>query len=343
MTVLVVGGNGALGSAILRRLRGLGAAVRSFDLSPHPDAGVESRVGDVRQMEEVMAACDGVEAVIHTAVKVSQQATPSQSMYEVNVRGTENLIAACQAQRVSRLIYTSSVDVVFDGTPIANGDERLPYPKAHLDYYGTTKMLAEQAVLAANGAAGVATCALRVGGLFGPGDRHRFPRVLQIVLDSGMYTRIGDGKSRFNHLFIENAAHAHVLAAERLALDSPLAAQAYFITDQAPGNFFDLFPPYLDALGVRYKVRTLPYTLMRMVADLNERRSRRAAAGEDREISLSRYAVESTCRDFWFTSKKAARELGYAPIVSAEEAFAATLDWLRGWMAARQAEGQESH
>ncbi|MCK6576515.1 MAG: NAD-dependent epimerase/dehydratase family protein [Anaerolineae bacterium] len=337
MTVLVIGGNGMLGTAILRRLRSLGTAARSFDVSPHPDPEVDSRVGDIRQPESLIAACEGVEAVIHNAAVVSQQVAPSPEMYDINVQGTKNVIAACQAQKVARLIYTSSIDVVFDGTPIANGDEDLPYPAKHLDYYSTTKMLAEQAVIGANGEGGLTTCSLRVAGIYGPGDRHRFPRVVQPVLESGLYTRLGDGSARFNHLYATNAAHAHILAADRLFPGSAAAGQCCFITDHAPGNFFDFFPPYLDALGLRYRVRTVPYALARSALTLLETSARLRLLGASQGTALSRYSIEATSRDFWFNAKKAARVLGYAPIVSAEAAFDETLIWLRGWVEAYRA------
>ncbi|MBL8134596.1 MAG: NAD-dependent epimerase/dehydratase family protein [Anaerolineae bacterium] len=337
MTILVTGGNGMLGTAILRRLGSLGMAARSFDVSPHPDRGIDSRVGDIRQPESLIAACEGVEVVIHTAAVVSQLVAPSPEMYDINVQGTKNVIAACQVQQVARLIYTSSIDVVFDGTPIANGDERLPYPEQHLDYYSTTKMLAEQAVIAANGEGGVATCSLRVAGLYGPGDRQRFPRVVQPVLEGGLYTRLGDGSARFSHLYVTNAAHAHLLAVDRLFPGAPAAGQCYFITDHAPGNFFDFFPPYLDALGLRYRVRTVPYALARGALALLETSVRLRALSANQGTALSRYAVEATCRDFWFNAKKAARDLGYAPVVSAEAAFDETLIWLRSWVEAFRA------
>lgn len=329
MSIIVIGGSGAIGQAIIRQIRLRGVPVRSLDVRPHPDSSVDSRVVDIRDQDALRDACDGAEAVIHTASIVSQRADEYALLHDVNVRGTENVIAICQQLGVRALVYTSSIDVVFDGTSIVNGDESLPYARRHLDDYGTTKTLAEQAVLAANGQGGVATCALRVAGLYGPEDRHRFPRVVQPVLDSGTYTRIGDGRARFNHLFMDNAAHAHLLAADALTRESAVAGQVYFITDHEPGNFFDFFPPYLDALGISYRVRTLPYALMRSAAGVTGALSRLRPDGE---VMLSRYAVEATCRDFWFNSKKAARDFGYQPIVSADEAFEKTAAWLKGWV-----------
>lgn len=325
MRILVIGGAGMLGRALTTLLRQRGHHVSSFDVQPCSEPGVESLVGDVRDLDALQAACAGKDAVIHTAVMVNQLPGKQALMYEINVGGVLNTLAACQAHGVPRLIYTSSVDVVFDGTPIRDGDESLPYPKTHLDYYGETKMLAEQQVIAANGVSGVTTCSLRSAGLYGAGDKHRFPNIIPVVIKSGRLTRIGDGHAKFNHLYVENMAYALTLAAEHLTPTSPSAGQCYFITDYAPGNFFAFFEPYLKALHIPYKIAHLPESAAMLIARTGEA----AYALSGKAPLLTRYAVAATARDFWFNSQKAARDLGYAPLVSESDAFERTLAWAR--------------
>ncbi len=326
MNILVIGGAGMLGRAITRRFVQHGHSVTSFDLQPSLENGVHSVIGDIRDAAAVSGACAHMDAVIHTVAMVNQLPIVQRDMHEVNVEGTRNVIAACQSNGVPRLLYTSSIDVVFDGSPIANGDESLPYPKRHLDYYGTTKMMAEQDVIAANGVSGVATCSLRAAGLYGEHDRHRFPNVIPRVVKSGQFSIIGDEKAIFNHVYIENMAHAFLLAAERLTLSSPLAGQCYFITDHAPSNFFAFFKPFLAALDIQYTETRLSASTMMIVAQIAETlyRIRRGNAP-----IVSRYAVAATTRDFWFNHHKAARDFDYAPIVSESEAFERTLAWVR--------------
>ena len=242
--------------------------------------------------------------------------------------GNQNVIAACQRSGVKRLIYTSSIDVVFDGQPIVNGDERLPYPIKHLDDYGHTKALAEQDVIRANGQQGLATCSLRTAGIYGPGDRHRMPAILREA-QRGRMVRLGDGRAKFNHVYVTNAAHAHVLAAAALTLNSPVSGQCYFITDYPATNFYDFFIPYLQALGYSTNMRRIPYALARALAALSETFARSGG----KPPLLTRYVVASTCKDFSFTHAKAARDFGYAPIVPFEQAQAETIAWLwhSGW------------
>ncbi|MBL8160708.1 MAG: NAD-dependent epimerase/dehydratase family protein, partial [Anaerolineae bacterium] len=266
MHILVTGGAGMLGSALIRALKQDGHVVKSLDLELSPGHESDSLVADIRDAAAVRSACAGMDAVVHTIARVNQLPIKDPLMYAINVQGTRNVIEACQSVRVPRLVYVSSVDVVFDGTPIVDGDETLPYPKRHLDYYGETKVLAEQAVIAANGVNGVATCSLRSSGLYGPGDRHRFPNVIPRTIESGRYTIIGDGQGRFNHLYVDNMAHACKLAVERLSLDSPLAGECYFITDHEASNFFAFFKPYLDALGIQYRESRLPEGLAMLLA-----------------------------------------------------------------------------
>jgi nucleoside-diphosphate-sugar epimerase len=228
---------------------------------------------------------------------------------------------------VPRLIYTSSIDVVFDGSPIVSGDESLPYPIKYLDDYGHTKALAEQDVIRANGQQGLLTCALRTAGIYGPGDRYRVPSILREA-QRGRMVRLGDGHAKFNHVYVDNAAHAHVLAAEVLTNRSALAGQCYFITDHPATNFYDFFIPFLQALNYPAYTRTIPTSIAYALATTSETLARWGFSG-DRPPLLTRYVVKSTCEDFSFTHAKATRDFGYQPIVSLEQSQAKTIEWLK--------------
>jgi nucleoside-diphosphate-sugar epimerase len=329
MYVLVTGGSGMLGQAVIEQLRQAGHRVRSFDLKPHPDPAVENHIGDLRSASDAAAACAGVDAVVHTASVINLAVGKPRIVYDVNVTGTQNVIDACRRQGVRRLVYTSSLDVVFDGTPIRNGNEGLPYARQFFDYYGETKAEAEKLVLAANGIDGVYTCSLRPTSVYGPHDRVRFPTILRSVRQSGMFARFGSSPAMHTHVYSVNVAHAHRLAVEALDAGSPLAGQVYFITDHPPTDFIDFYLPYFEALGLQYRVTTIPLPLAQVLAFVSEttRRLRPPRAGDDG--ALSRYVVSLLSRECWFSHAKAARDFGYAPIVSQQDAFATNLAWLR--------------
>jgi nucleoside-diphosphate-sugar epimerase len=328
MTTLVTGGTGLLGRALIAQLLERGEAVRSFDRVPFPDRDVQTVIGDVRNYEDVLQAVTGMDTVHHTVSAIDQTPGKPQFIYDINVTGTANVIRACKEAGVRKLIYTSSIDAVFDGTPIRGGDESLPYPQRHLNYYSETKAEAEQMVLAASDD-DLLTCALRSAGIFGPHDRHRFPAVLGSVRESGNFTRIGDGSAKFNHVYVDNLAHAHLLAAARLMPASPVVGSVYFIVDAPPTNFFDFFLPYLRALDLPTSGSTIPRWVASIIAAGVELGARLNPRNKNDSTALTRYVVNSVATDFWFNGGKAQRELDYQPIIDREEAQRRTIEWLK--------------
>ena len=149
--------------------------------------------------------------------------------YENNVLGTRHVVEGCLAHGVGRLVYTSSPSVTFDGSSQEGVDESAPYPKRWLCHYSHSKALAEQHVLASNGQNGLLTCALRPHLMWGPRDRHLVPRLLERAR-SGRLRRIGDGTNLIDTLYVENAAAAHLLAADALRPGSSVPGRAYFIS-----------------------------------------------------------------------------------------------------------------
>ena len=282
----VIGGAGMLGYEIARQLVASGRQVRILDLQPVNDRHCDARIGDIRRREDVMAACEGVEVVFQTAAAVWDPRTPGRVFEEVNVDGNRVVLQACRELGIRRLVYTSTIDVVVDGRrPIVDGDESLPYPRRlPRDPYCRTKILA--------------------------------------MARRGRYVRLGSGKARFSHAYSENAAHAHLLAAERLYPGSAVAGRPYFVGDHYPaGNLFDFVEPYLEALGLPIPRRSIPYPVAYLLSCIAE-----VVAPHS---NFNRFAVIQTCVDHTYRHDRAERDLGYRPIVSREEAFRRTLAWLR--------------
>ena len=326
--VLVTGAAGLVGRRLTAMLLQRGYRVRTLDLQPLPLAGTEHLQGDLRDEGLIKQALDGVEVVFHTASYISLDPREDAAMHEINVVATQQLIKEARRMGVNKLIYTSSIDVVYEGKPIRRGDEELPYPKKFMDYYAYSKAAAEQAVLNAHNPLALCTVSLRPAGIYGPGDRVRLPALLEEVR-KGRWVVIGDGQAEFNHVYVDNVAHAHILAAERLMPDSEIGGQAYFITDHAPSFFFDFFKPIIEGLGYRPKVKKLPYGFAMGLAkfltwwDVLPWNKHREAP------KLTPYVVASTARDFSFVHDRAADELEYRPIVSQKEAIKATIRDLR--------------
>ena len=242
----------------------------------------------------------------------------------MNVAGNANVLDACRRRGVRRLVYTSSMDVVVDGRkPIVDGDESLPYPAVMpRDEYSRTKIIAEKMVLGSSGP-DLATCALRPVGMYGPRDKYHLGTIIGMAR-KGVSLRLGNGSARFSHVYSENVAHAHILAAR---------APGAGVGGRRPGVLhlrpFPRRQPLrfhgarsCEALGLPVPRRSIPYPLAYWLAAVAE-----VVAPAS---NFNRFAVIQTCVDHTFVHGKAERDLGYHPIVSRDEAFRRSLAWLRG-------------
>ena len=137
-----------------------------------------------------------------------------QEYFRANVQGTRNVLAACQAHGVGKLVYTSTPSVVHEGGDLEGVDERMPYARRFLAHYPATKAIAEREVLAANGPA-LATVALRPHLIWGPGDNHLLPRILERAR-AGRLRFVGKRGKRIDTTYIDNAVDAHLKAAAAL-------------------------------------------------------------------------------------------------------------------------------
>ncbi len=149
MNALVTGGGGFIGSALVNELVCRGFSVTSFSRGDYPELrklGVKLKCGDLADIAAVLDACSGMDIVFHVAAKAGIWGS-YQEYYSTNVLGTENIVRACREKKISRLIYTSSASVVFNGNDIEGSNESLPYPSRSLSHYAATKALAEKYVL----------------------------------------------------------------------------------------------------------------------------------------------------------------------------------------------------
>jgi 2-alkyl-3-oxoalkanoate reductase len=317
MKALVTGGSGFLGNALVRGLLARGAEVRSFCRNDHAELrqlGVRQLRGDLADAPAVAAAVAGCDIVFHVAAKAGVWG-PYEEYHRANVIGTENVIAACRRHGVSRLVYTSSPSVVFDGKDMAGMDESAPYPARFVAHYSKSKALAEQKIKAAcNGR--LATVALRPHLIWGPGDNHLLPR-LAARATAGQLCRIGTQEKLIDTIYIDNAVSAHLLAADRLEPGSPVAGKAYFISQGEPVEVWTMINRLLQAAGAPPVDRSLPASLAMVLAWGFEIIHRlRRAPGEPR---LTRFAVRELSSSHWFNINAAKRDLGYAPVVPTEE------------------------
>jgi nucleoside-diphosphate-sugar epimerase len=328
MIALVTGGGGFLGSAIVRRLVARGDQVRSLARNHYPalDAlGVVQFRGDVADGDMVTRAAAGCDLVFHAAARAGIWGRYADYQ-RANVAGTEAVLSACRDQRIRRLVYTSSPSVVFDGRDMENADETVPYPVHYEAAYPRTKAIAERAVLAANGPE-LATVALRPHLIWGPGDNHLVPRVLARAR-AGRLRRIGKANKLVDSIYIDNAADAHLLAADRLAPGSPIAGKAYFISNGEPMPMWDLINRILAAADLPPVTRSLPVWAACAAGWFLE--TVYGLCRIKREPPMTRFLARELSTAHWFNLAAARRDLGYEPVVSIEEGLRRLREALRG-------------
>ncbi len=328
MNVLVTGGGGFLGSAIVRRLVARGDRVRTIQRSQyawHRELGVQAFVGDLStdlaSLERAAAGCD---AIVHTAARAGVWGA-ADTYHRANVVGTQNVIRAARQTGVALLVYTSSPSVVFDGRDEEGIDERAPYPARHLNAYSRTKALAEQCVLAANDAS-LRTVALRPHLIWGPGDPHLVPRIVQRARRKRLRL-VGSGEKRVDSTYIDNAANAHLLALDRLADgDNRCAGRAYFISNGEPLPMAELIDRILAAAGLPPVRRRIAPEVAYVMGGVFEAAYRLLRL--DAEPPLTRFVARQLSTAHWFDLTAAERELGYRPEVSIDEGMRRLAVWL---------------
>jgi nucleoside-diphosphate-sugar epimerase len=326
MKILVTGGGGFLGQAICRQLVARGHVVRSMNRQRYPalDAiGVEQRSADIASLDLVIEAAAGVDAIIHSAGRVGAWGRV-EDYYETNVRGTDNVLAACELNGIDKLVLTSSPSVVHDGADLEGVDESVPYATHFSSAYAQTKALAEQRVLAANSAQ-LATVALRPHFVWGPGDPNLLPRILGRAR-RGQLRLIGDVAKKIDTVYVDNAAEAHVLAVEKLEVGSPIAGKVYFISQGEPITHEALVSSWLKADGFPPETRHMPLGLAQFIGAALETIYR--SLGISSEPPLTRFLVEQLSTSHWFNIDAARRDLGYVPRVSMAEGLARLSQYL---------------
>jgi nucleoside-diphosphate-sugar epimerase len=322
MKILVTGGTGFTGKALVRRLIDQGHEVVALDYKEGlktqelRDWGAEVILGSVTDKEVVRRAVRGVELVHHVAAAFREMNVPDTYYYDVNVNGTRNVLEAALAEGVRKLVYCSTCGVHgnIDHPP---GGEDAPIKPA--DYYQRTKFEAEP-VVRQFFEKGLQTVILRPAAIYGPGDPERFFLIYKRVA-RGTFPMFGNGKTYYHPLYIDNLIDAFVLA----MAEGKGEGEAYLIADEQYLEIEDLVRRVGKSLNVDVKIPHYPVWPV-------------VAAG---------HVVEKVCRPFgitpplfprrvdWYRQNrafkidKAKRDLGYAPRVGIDEGLRRTAEWYR--------------
>uniref|UniRef100_A0A3B3UFG8 Short chain dehydrogenase/reductase family 42E, member 2 n=1 Tax=Poecilia latipinna TaxID=48699 RepID=A0A3B3UFG8_9TELE len=318
--VLVTGGGGYFGFRLGKELASEGMTVILLDVSKPlwdiPDGAIFLQ-SDIRDYSSLHKVCEGVDCIFHTASygMSGPEQLRKEQVESVNVGGTNNVINVCKERGIPRLVYTSTINVVFAGKPIVDGDEAsVPYVPSDLVNSSQTHLKSctyikqyqrKNLPLSKNT---LDTCVLRPCGIYGPGERRHLHRVMMNVERRLFSFRFGDPAARMNWVHIDNLVLAHKLAAEALTKKKGCIAsgQVYFINDGLSVNLFEWLTPLFEKLGYSRPSITLPVSLVYSAAILVEYLHvilRFHLLSQVRNITVSHT----------FKIDKARQELGYCP------------------------------
>jgi len=326
MKALVTGGGGFLGGVIVRMLREQGDQVVSISRGRYTELdslGVAQVQGDLADQTAVLKAAQSCDIIYHVAAKAGIWGS-FNDFYQANVVGTQNILSACKDLGITKLVYTSSPSVVFDGSDVEGGNETLPYPDHFEAFYPQTKAMAEQLVLAANNPQ-LATVSLRPHLIWGPGDNHLVPRIIAKG-KSGRLRRIGDRPCLVDTVYVDNAARAHLQAADRLEPGSPVAGKAYFISNGEPIPLWEMVNRILAAGDVAVVTGSiLPKTAYAIGSICEKLWEWFRLSGEP---PMTRFVAKELATAHWFDISAARRDFGYQPETTIDEGLKRLKLWL---------------
>ena len=317
MKVLVTGGGGFLGSAICRQLLARGDEVIAYQRSTADELkalGIKVVQGDITDADLLNKASRGADAIIHTAAKAGLSVN-YDDYFAPNVTGTQNVLSACRSNSIDKLVFTSSPSVTHSDGDIEGGDESLPYPETYNSPYPATKSLAEKQVMAAN-CAQLHTVSLRPHLIWGPGDTHLLPKLLERA--KGGKLKLPGPDKLIDTVYIDNAAKAHLLALDKLETHPEIVGgKTYFISNDEPVTQGRIIGGLLEAAGVSVEIQSISPHLALAAGTLLETGWK--LFGLKSDPPLTRWSAEHLSTAHWYDISAAKRDLGYSADISIEE------------------------
>ena len=322
MRVLVTGGTGFTGKALVRRLINEGHEVVALDYKEGlatdelRDMGAEVVIGSVADKDVVEKCMQGVDIVQHLAAAFRELDVPNSYYDEINVGGTRNVLEAAEKQGVSKFIYCSTCGVHGNvENPPANEDA----PINAADYYQQTKYAAEP-VVHEFAKRGMKTVIIRPTAIYGPGDPERFYMIFKRV-NKGKFPMFGSGKTLYHPLYVENLVDAHMLAMEPGKGDG----QTFLIADEEYVSIENLVRRIGKALGVDVKIQHFPIWPLIVAGHVFEK------ACKPFKITPPIFPrrVDWYRQNRAFDITRAKKELGYQPRIGLDEGLSKTAEWYR--------------
>ena len=310
--IVVVGGTGFLGSALLRELHRSGADIRSVSRAERSTGPWPHISADILNEAALTKALAGAEAVFHAAglAHINSGRIASGRYDRINVDGTRNVARAAATNGARRIVLASSVAVYGTGIrgPISEST-----PSAPDSDYGRTKLLAEQALHSARGNA--QSVVLRFAAMYGPGDPGNVTRLARL-LQRRQFVWIGSGMNRKSLLHVEDAVRAC-----RAALLDPVAnPRQTFNLAGAAVPMREIVRVICAVSGIEPPRIRVPETIAGLALNALERGGR-----VNRRMSALAWTLRKWLSDDVIDSTAFSRAFGWRPEVTLEAGIAQLL------------------
>jgi len=306
--ILVTGGTGRIGKALIAKLLENGekvrALVRDENRAMFLPRGVEAFYGDITKKETLSGALTGIDRVVHLAALVDYKAE-YDNIAAVNVQGTKNLLEACPTN-LKRFVYGSSVSVYGNRLERVPADEETSCSPS--SNYGKSKLAAEKVALSYSKK--VPLTVLRFAVAYGKGFDEAYIPLLG-ALDKGKFPILGDGRNRIHFVHVNDAVNAIILALEK---------------DVASGSTYNIAGPEAltqretFALACRHLEADMPKTSAPVwLARLKVWFDETLAALRGKKPKIIAEHIDTLVSDRAFSTEKAKKELGFEPKVKLDD------------------------
>lgn len=320
--VLVTGGRGLLGNAVIRTAVAQGWQVTSLQRTPSGCAdgdAVIDVIGSVTDESIIERAVDGCEAVIHLAARVGIEGR-WREFEEVNVGGTANVLAAARRVGVQSFVHVSSPSVAHAGHALEGADAGPADPQHARGHYSRSKAMAEQLVLATKD---LPVVAIRPHLVWGPGDEQLVGRIVSRARSGRLFV-IDGGRALIDTTYIDNAADAIVHAVGRTS--SPkVRGRAFVISNGEPRPVREIVTAIVRAAGVEGPIRSVPFAPAFAAGAVGEW----VGAISRREPMVTRFLVEQLATAHWFDPRPSWQALGWRPRVGLDEGMSRLASYYR--------------
>jgi UDP-glucose 4-epimerase len=321
--ILVIGGAGFIGSHVVDELLKTDVAeVVVYDnffrgrrdnlreALRDPRVSISPHGGDILHSDILSAAMEGMDGVVHlAALWLLQCHEYPRAAFDVNIRGTYNVIEAAIANKVQRVVFSSSASVYGDAVHLPMGED---HPYNNFTFYGATKISGEHMFKSLGARYGLSWAGLRYMNVYGPRQDYKGAYIAVMMkildrLDQGLPPMVyGDGSQQYDFVHVTDVARANVAA-----LQSDVSGECYNV-----------------GRGIGTSIREISESLIRL-------------SGSDAQIQYEP-AGQTFVTNRIGTTEAAERDLGFRWTVDLDEGLKSLIDWRRGDIAAVDARRADS-